>query len=135
MKTLKILVADDESMLRELISMAFGEVNGHTVVQARTGEEAFNLVMTQSFDLVLTDYDMHKTGGKMTGIDLISKIDAHSMINKPRFWLWSGTLTNEINQQAQSLGAQVIEKPVTVTELCDRLARLIEDSKLEVVPL
>lgn len=48
------------------------ETQGHTVVTAQSGEEAWELFQQSHFDLVVTDYRM----GKMNGLELIRLIRA-----------------------------------------------------------
>ncbi len=51
----KILVIDDEPILRESLKVAL-ETSGYTVITARTGEEGFDLFRRESPDLVLLDH-------------------------------------------------------------------------------
>ena len=58
----RILVADDEDIIRETIADMLSR-NGVLTATARDGEEAVELIRSQSFDLVLSDIKMpHKNG-------------------------------------------------------------------------
>ncbi|HUT58422.1 MAG TPA: response regulator, partial [Phycisphaerae bacterium] len=58
----RILVADDEDIIRETIADMLSH-NGVLTATARNGEEAVELIRSQSFDLVLSDIKMpHKNG-------------------------------------------------------------------------
>ncbi len=57
-----ILVTDDEAGIREFLSDAL-ELDGHQVQCASSGEQAIALLGTQSFALVLTDFQMPGVNG------------------------------------------------------------------------
>ncbi|MGB0893183.1 MAG: response regulator [Parashewanella sp.] len=60
---MKILLAEDQAMIRGAIA-ALLSMEGHfDVTQACDGEQALSLLKTQHFDLLLTDIEMpHRTG-------------------------------------------------------------------------
>jgi len=62
MKRLKILVADDESIIRLGLRTMLTEL-GHEVLLASNGREALQLVRTHSPDLALLDIQMPMTDG------------------------------------------------------------------------
>jgi two-component system, NtrC family, response regulator AtoC len=53
--TFKILIIDDEPILRESLQIAFS-ASGYTVIASRTGEEGLNLFEKENPDLVLLDH-------------------------------------------------------------------------------
>src|SRR5688572_9716261 len=69
MKSLSILVADDEESIRVLLSHWLRKA-GHSVTEAGTGQEAMDAMNTQLFDLVITDVLMPDRDG----LDLIAKL-------------------------------------------------------------
>jgi CheY-like chemotaxis protein len=58
----RILVIDDDGMVRELLSDIL-EAAGHTVVKAAGGREGIRLFRQDAFDLVLTDLGMPDCSG------------------------------------------------------------------------
>ena len=62
MKRLKILVADDESLIRMGLRAMLAEL-GHEVLLAANGREALNLARTARPDLALLDINMPLTDG------------------------------------------------------------------------
>jgi DNA-binding response OmpR family regulator len=58
-----ILVVDDDSMLVELISLCF-EKHGFEVFKAYNGLEAWNLLINNNIDFVLTDLQMPYLNGR-----------------------------------------------------------------------
>lgn len=58
----RILIIDDDGMVRELLSEILQRA-GHSVVQAAGGKEGFRLFRQGAFDLVLTDLGMPECSG------------------------------------------------------------------------
>ncbi|NYE09557.1 DNA-binding response OmpR family regulator [Bacillus niacini] len=62
MKSISILVADDEEEIANLIAIHL-EKEGYRVFKALDGEEAIAVIQTQSIDLVILDIMMPKLDG------------------------------------------------------------------------
>ena len=58
----RILVVDDEPAVAESIAMLL-QFDGHQVWRAGSGEEALGWLARESFDLVLTDFEMKGMNG------------------------------------------------------------------------
>ena len=67
--TPRILVVDDEKDIRE-ITQAFLVLNGYEVSTAANGKEALDKLLSDHFDMVITDLQMPLMGG----IELLQKI-------------------------------------------------------------
>ncbi|MBF0544172.1 MAG: response regulator [Candidatus Riflebacteria bacterium] len=65
----KILIIDDESEVREMVSMMV-ESAGHSAVCSPNGKNALEIFKTQSFDLIITDILMPEKEGVETIIEL-----------------------------------------------------------------
>jgi len=89
MKTLltgkKILVVDDEDLLREILVEDLTSA-GASVSDAANGTMAFELLQKQKFDAVVTDIRM--PGGN--GIMLIKNINSYFQSDKPKIFVCSG---------------------------------------------
>ncbi len=59
---IKILVVDDDPDIRDILKITLSEEN-YEVIEAGDGEEAWKLISTKSFNLVLLDYKMPKMDG------------------------------------------------------------------------
>jgi len=62
MRTLRVLVADDQEHMRELMVEALS-ADGHTVDPAEDGAAALKLLDQQSYDLVVSDLQMPQVDG------------------------------------------------------------------------
>ncbi|MGH7944297.1 MAG: response regulator [Opitutaceae bacterium] len=69
MKSISILVADDEDSIRSLLEHFLTGI-GHTVVVVSSAREACNAMATRAFDLVITDVLMPDGDG----LDLITEL-------------------------------------------------------------
>ena len=110
----RVLFVDDE---RPLVTLAVQELQrrGHRVHGSVTTAEALATIsdMSQAFDLVVSDQNMPR----MSGIELLREIKArrpglHSI-------LITGVVDEKVLGAAAALGIdRVVEKPVTIDELC-----------------
>jgi len=58
----RVLIVDDSVSVRNLVKFVL-EAQGYSVVEAEDGQEAWRMLQLESFDLVLTDYDMPHMAG------------------------------------------------------------------------
>ncbi len=68
----KILIADDDPLMRTLIAVSVSGMEGTDTVEAADGAEALAVFERESFDLVITDWDMPGT----SGLDVLKTIRA-----------------------------------------------------------
>lgn len=66
----KILVAEDEADIRELVAFSLENIGGFQVVKARNGAEAVQVARTEIPDLILMDVRMPR----MTGVEACAKL-------------------------------------------------------------
>ncbi|WP_283630564.1 response regulator transcription factor [Shewanella baltica] len=72
---MKILLAEDQAMVRGALAALLTLAGGFNITQANDGDEALSLLKQQSFDLLLTDIEMP---GR-TGLELAAWLkDQHS---------------------------------------------------------
>jgi len=69
-KDLKILVVDDSITIRKIICANLQKIGVAKFFQAKDGDEAFRIAMSEKIDIVMTDHNM--TG--MNGLKLVSKL-------------------------------------------------------------
>ena len=59
----RILVVDDEDLFRDTLKHLLENTKLYSVQTAQDGETAINLLEQQSFDLLITDYNMPEMNG------------------------------------------------------------------------
>jgi len=110
----KILIAEDEKDIRELVAFSLKGLGGFDVVQANNGVEAIERAVAERPDLILMDVRMPK----MTGYDACKKLkEIDATKNIPVIFLSAKGQESEI-QHGLSVGAeQYILKPFAPDEL------------------
>src|SRR2546421_4028785 len=106
----RLLVADDERSMRELLELVFKR-EGHQVTVVSNGREALEAMQKSSFDLIITDVKMPD----LTGIELLRAVREQS----PETMVIMMTAFATINsaREAFKLGADdFIQKPFDVDE-------------------
>lgn len=109
-----ILIADDESDIRNLIKIALEE-NGYTVLTAQNGKEAWAILAAQNVHLAILDVMMPV----LDGFNLLRKIREHSTI--PVIFLTART--DDMDKVlGLGLGADdYLAKPFSIAELIARV--------------
>lgn len=125
----KILIAEDEPSLREMLVMVL-EDEDYQVNAAADGEEACCMMNSNHYDLLLTDQFMPK----MNGFELISKcLDAFPATKTILVSGGGGGLEAEhgkgtIKFQNQQLNVDIfLKKPCNLEELISIVERLLQD--------
>lgn len=121
MKKVKLLVVDDEVMIKAL-SNSFKDSNIEVSYKASDGDEALEIIKNHNdIDMILLDLILpHKDG-----IYLLEKLK-ESSLNK-RVIVSSTFLTNEMIYMAGKLGASyIIQKPYDIKTLTNRINALID---------
>ncbi len=116
-----ILIADDESDIRNLIKISLEE-NGYTVLTAQNGKEAWDILMTQDVHLAILDVMMPV----MDGFNLLRKIREHSTI--PVIFL-TARADDMDKVLGLGLGADdYLAKPFSIAELVARVGAQLRRS-------
>jgi CheY-like chemotaxis protein len=108
-------VVDDEPVLRELVAFILID-KGFQVLEAESGDAAFQLICKNDFDVVVSDVRMPNG----SGVELLTRI-SNMTKRKPMVFLVSGY--SEISlEEARKLGARdLLNKPVDYDKLCQAI--------------
>ncbi|MCM2674190.1 response regulator [Alkalicoccobacillus plakortidis] len=118
----KVLVADDEEVLRMLITDTLEDLD-LDVYEATDGKEALDLIQEHDFDLLVLDYMMPE----MTGIEVIEKV--RTIENKKQVLIMMLTAKSQQADQEEILkkGADFfLAKPFSPITLMDRVQEILK---------
>jgi DNA-binding response OmpR family regulator len=118
---MKILIADDEADIRNLIKISLEE-NGYTVLSAQNGKEALDLLLSEDIHLAILDVMMPI----MDGFNLLRKIREYNTI--PVIMLTART--DDMDKVlGLGLGADdYLSKPFSISELIARVGAQLRRS-------
>jgi len=119
----KILVVDDSTAMRAIVKRALSgldRVSGATIVEAADGQQALEVVRTESPDLVLSDWNMPE----MNGIELLQALNDDGIT--PTFGFVTSESTPEMHELAKAHGAGfMVSKPFTPDSLDQALSTVL----------
>ena len=123
----KILVADDEPSIREILSIQLARM-GFEVVTAEDGLEAVAAYEAQRPDLVLLDVMMPRLNG-LNACQQIRTLEKKSGRRVPILFLTARDSTHDKTSAALSGGDEFISKPVSLQELRERVEAALKKAK------
>ena len=113
----KILVAEDERDIRDLISFIL-RFAGFEVIVTSNGEEAVSLAVGERPDLILLDVRMPR----MTGYDACRKIKADPLLkDTPVIFLSAKGQEAEIKAGMEAGALEYMLKPFAINQLIERV--------------
>jgi two-component system response regulator AtoC len=124
-ESIKILVVDDEALVRDIIKKGLSQMGGFSVEVAQNGPEAIEKIEKDVFDLVLTDLKMPG----MDGLELLKNIKG----TRPEVMVILMTAYGSIETavEAMRIGANdYITKPIDLNELLIHISKAQKESIL-----
>lgn len=119
----KILVAEDETDIRELITYSLVNIGGFEVIKARNGDEAVEMAQTQMPDLILMDVRMPR----MTGVEACAKLKEMPQTKDiPIVFLSAMGQEQEIRQGIDAGAVEYILKPFAPDVLMDKVRDILQ---------
>jgi two-component system alkaline phosphatase synthesis response regulator PhoP len=119
----KILVAEDEADIRELVAFSLINIAGFEVVKARNGAEAVEMARTEVPDLILMDVRMPK----MTGVEACAKLkEIPETEDIPIVFLSAMGQETEIQQGMEVGAVEYILKPFAPDVLMNKVREILE---------
>jgi two-component system cell cycle response regulator CpdR len=113
-----ILLAEDDEALGSFLTKSLKRA-GHRVTFARDGLEAYDKLLREKFDLLLTDLAMPG----MDGIDLVKKAREHTTDLPVMFITGFSAVAVEANLNS----TEIISKPFHLKELTDRIEKMLNN--------
>src|SRR6266705_7222666 len=121
----RVLVVDDERSMRELLAIMLKQA-GHDVTLAEGGEQAVEVLKSESFDLVITDLRMRKVDG--LGVLRAAKEHSPSAV----VLVVTAFASTETAVEAMKLGAyDYVTKPFKLDEMRLTIEKALERKRLQ----
>nr|WP_285850730.1 response regulator transcription factor [Niallia circulans] len=119
----RILLAEDEEVLRMLIVDTLEDE--YIVDEAQDGEEAFQLIQENQYDLLILDYMMPI----MTGLEVIEKVRADKEREHLKIMMLSAK--SQASEQHEIMGAGAdyfMAKPFSPLALLDKVGEILNEN-------
>ena len=121
--TVKILICDESNEERSRLSQNLLKAGFQKCDEARDGENAYDMIRKNSYDIVITDL---WTSG-IDGIGIIRSVKKLSMKDEPSFILMSPINKQSILVEASEAGADIcVPKPFDLSTLVSHVESLVK---------
>lgn len=119
--TKRLLLAEDEEVLRMLVVDTL-EDEGYEIDEACDGEEAYELIEQNDYDLVIIDYMMPR----MTGLEVIEKVRQHPEKKDTKILMLSAKSQKVDQDRVLLAGADhFISKPFSPLYLVEKIGEIL----------
>lgn len=119
--TKRLLLAEDEEVLRMLVVDTL-EDEGYEIDEACDGEEAYELIEQNDYDLVIIDYMMPR----MTGLEVIEKVRQHPEKKGIKILMLSAKSQKVDQDRVLLAGADhFISKPFSPLYLVEKIGEIL----------
>jgi CheY-like chemotaxis protein len=115
----RILIVEDDSIIRTNISELLRK-EGYQVEEAGDGFQALEVLETQRFDLVITDFAMRR----VNGLTLVERI--HTSSPETPVIVITGYISGSTGKALLKDKAEFIRKPIKFEELLSTVKRLLQ---------
>ncbi len=118
---MSILVVDDFSTMRRIISNVLRQLGYENIIEAEDGTKALAILDTQQIDFVITDWNMPQ----MSGLDLLKAIRANKdKKHIPVLMVTAEAMQENIIAAAQAGVNNYIVKPFDAKTLSDKINKI-----------
>jgi two-component system chemotaxis response regulator CheY len=126
---LRVLLADDDEAMRNLILLGLGSVGVDTVVTAKDGDEALELLRQEAFDFVVIDWHMPGKSGE----EIIRQVRAGGS-QVPFLMVTAESRRPQVVAAVMAGATDYLIKPFDIGSLRAKLRRFCGSAKREEKP-
>jgi two-component system chemotaxis response regulator CheY len=120
---MKFLVVDDFATMRRIVRGLLKELGFNNVDEAEDGVVALTMLKRESFDFVVSDWNMPN----MTGIELLRAIRADAALsNLPVLMVTAEAKKENIIEAAKAGASGYVVKPFTAATLDEKLNKIFK---------
>jgi DNA-binding response OmpR family regulator len=110
-----LLLVEDHLISRQILALALRRAN-HDVHEAETGEAAVELLSSVDFRVVISDF---RLPGKINGLEVLRC--QREKAPEARLLLVTAFGSDQVQKEAEALGALYLEKPVSLQDMLSRI--------------
>lgn len=122
MSDAKILVVDDVTSMRHVTKSILTVADYTNVTMAADGDEAFEMLEKEPYDLVICDWEMPK----MSGLELLIKIRKNEALKDTPFLMLTGNTNKTKADVAIKEGAtDYVSKPIQASALIEKINKCL----------
>ena len=120
----RFLVVDDLSTMRRIVRNLLKELGFLNVQEAEDGVDALKKLRSDTFDFVVSDWNMPN----MTGIELLKEIRADAKLKSlPVLMVTAEAKRENIIEAAQAGASGYVVKPFTAATLDEKLKKIFQN--------
>ncbi len=120
-KDMKIIVVDDFSTMRRIIKNILRQLEFTNVQEADDGATAWPKIQSESFDLIITDWNMPK----MSGLELLKNVrNDENLKATPVLMVTAEALKENIIEAVKAGVSNYIIKPFTAETMQEKLEKI-----------
>jgi two-component system alkaline phosphatase synthesis response regulator PhoP len=124
--TRKILIAEDEEDIVELLCAIFDDIEDCETFCARDGEEALSIARVNNPDIILLDIQLPR----LNGYEICKLVKSDPAMAQTKVLMLSGMVQNSDRLKAYEAGADdYITKPFSSTELVEKVEKLLRNNQ------
>jgi two-component system alkaline phosphatase synthesis response regulator PhoP len=124
--TRKILIAEDEEDIIELLCSIFDDIEDCEAFCARDGEEALGITRMNNPDIIVLDIQLPR----LNGYEICKLVKSDPAMAQIKVLMLSGMVQNSDRLKAHEAGADdYITKPFSSTELIEKVEKLLRNNQ------
>lgn len=123
-KEYSVLIIDDDSILREMLSIRLGKVDGHNVLLAGSGAEGLKMARRSHPNLVLLDWMMPE----MSGLEVLGRLKRENRTKDiPVYMLTGKSLVRDVEKTLAGGADGYFTKPFDLVDISNRVRTALSD--------
>ncbi len=120
--SIKILIVDDFATMRRIMKNILKQLGFTNVTEADDGTTALELLKTNSFDLIVSDWNMPK----MTGLELLKQVRSMPETKSLPFLMVTAEAQKQNVIEAVQAGvSNYVVKPFTADQISEKLKKIL----------
>lgn len=117
----KVLVVDDSPTMRRIVANTLKRIGFSDLEEAENGQQALILLSGNTFDLIVTDWNMPG----MSGLEFIKSVRSDSSNNLPILMVTTRSEADDVKEALKAGANSYIVKPFTPKVLKEKINSII----------